>query len=87
MMEPIVRTEPLGGAPLARAAIDGQRGEWYPAIPSSVQAWKVRAEAVREGSGREWLDAIRPALSASGAAGTRLARVAAGRGVVVTTGQ
>jgi uncharacterized protein YllA (UPF0747 family) len=87
MMEPIVRTEPLGAAPLARAAIDGQRGDWYPGIPSSEQAWKSRAEAVRASSAREWLDAIRPALSASGAAGERLARVAAGRGVVVTTGQ
>jgi len=87
MTEPIVRTEPLGGTALARAAIDGQRGEWYPEIPGSEQAWKARAEAVRASSGREWLDAIRPALSASGAAGARLARVAAGRGVVVTTGQ
>jgi len=87
MMEPIVRTEPLGAAPLARAAIDGQRGDWYPGIPSSEQAWKSRAEAVRASSAREWLDAIRPALSASGAAGERLARAAAGRGVVVTTGQ
>ena len=88
MTEPIVRTEPLGGVPLARAAIDGQCGEWYPGTPGSEQAWKIRAEAVRASSGgREWLDAIRPALSASGAAAARLARVAAGRGVVVTTGQ
>jgi len=87
MTEPIVRTEPLGGVPLARAAIDGQRGEWYPGTPDSEQAWKTRAEAVRASSGREWLDAIQPALSPSGAAAARLARVAAGRGVVVTTGQ
>ena len=87
MTEPIVRTEPLGGAPLARAAIEGQRGEWYPAIPSSEQGWKTRAEAVRASSSREWLDTIRSSLSASGAAGARLARVVSGRGVVVTTGQ
>jgi bacillithiol biosynthesis cysteine-adding enzyme BshC len=87
MTEPIVRTEPLGAAPLARLAIDGQRGDWYPGIPRSEQAWKTRAEAVRASSVREWLEAIQPALSASGAAAARVARVAAGRGIVVTTGQ
>jgi len=87
MTEPIVRTEPLGGSPLARAAIDGQRGEWYPDIPRSEQAWTDRVEAVRASSTREWLETIRSALSASGTAAARLARVASGRGVVVTTGQ
>jgi len=85
--EPIVRTEPLGGSPLARAAIDGQRGEWYPDIPRSEQAWTGRVEAVRASSTREWLETIRSALSASGTAAARLARVTSGRGVVVTTGQ
>src|SRR5215510_7475795 len=87
MTELIVRTEPLGGSPLARAAIDGQRGEWYPEIPSSGQGWKARAETVRATGNREWLNTIQPALSPSGAAGARLARVVSGRGVVVTTGQ
>src|SRR5262245_1476672 len=87
MTEPIVRTEPLGGSPLRRAAIDGQRGEWYPDIPRSEQAWTARAEAVRASSTREWLETIRSALSASGTAAARLARVVSGRGVVVTTGQ
>jgi bacillithiol biosynthesis cysteine-adding enzyme BshC len=87
MTEPIVRTEPLGGSPLARAAMDGQLGDWYVSIPSSVQAWRLRVESVRGSVSRDWLDMLRPAFSASGAAANRLERVAAGRGIVVTTGQ
>ena len=87
MTEPIVRTEPLGGSPLARAAMDGQLGDWYVGIPSSVQGWKARADAVRSSVNRDWLDVLRPALAATGAAAKRLERVAAGRGIVVTTGQ
>jgi len=87
MTEPIVRTEPLGGSPLARAAMDGQLGDWYVPIPASVQTWKVRVEAVRASVSRDWLEVLRPALAASGAAAKRLERVAAGRGIVVTTGQ
>jgi len=87
MTEPIIRTEPLGGSPLARAAMDGQLGDWYVPIPSSTQGWKARADGVRASVSRDWLDALRPALMVSGAAAKRLDRVAAGRGVVVTTGQ
>jgi len=87
MTEPIIRTEPLGGSPLARAALDGQLGDWCVSIPSSVQGWKSRADRVRASVNRDWLDVLRPALMATGAAAKRLDRVAAGRGVVVTTGQ
>ena len=87
MTEPIVRTEPLGGSPLARAAMDGQLGDWYVQIPGSPQSWKARVESVRASVSRDWLDVLRPALAASGAAAIRLERVAAGRGIVVTTGQ
>jgi len=87
MTEPIVRTEPLGGSPLARAAMDGQLGDWYAPIPSSVHAWTLRAEEVRASVNRDWLDVLRPAFAASGAAAERLERVSAGRGIVVTTGQ
>jgi uncharacterized protein YllA (UPF0747 family) len=87
MTEPIVRTDPLGGSPLARAAMDGHLGDWYPPVPRSVHGWKALAEAVRASMGRDWLDVIGPALAPSGAAATRLTRVAAGRGIVVTTGQ
>ena len=87
MTEPIVRTEPLGGSPLARAAMDGELGDWYVRIARSPDSWTQRVETVRGSAGRDWLDVLRPALSASGAAADRLERVAAGRGVVVTTGQ
>jgi uncharacterized protein YllA (UPF0747 family) len=87
MTEPIVRTEPLGGSPLARAAMDGQLGDWYVPIPGSAQDWRARIEAVRSSASRDWLDALRPAFAASGAAAARLGRVVGGRGVVVTTGQ
>jgi uncharacterized protein YllA (UPF0747 family) len=88
MTEPVVRTESLGGSPLARAAIDGRLEDWYVAAPKSPQAWKARADAVRGTNGsRPWLDTLRGALSPSGAAAARLERVGSGRGVVVTTGQ
>ena len=88
MTEPVVRTEALGGSPLARAAIEGRLADWYLPAPRSPQGWKARVESVRATSvGRPWLDTLRGALAPSGAAAQRLERVAAGRGVVVTTGQ
>jgi bacillithiol biosynthesis cysteine-adding enzyme BshC len=88
MSEPIVRTDALGGSPLARTAMDGRLPDWYPPRPSTVRAWTARAESVRAGSrSAAWLEALRPALAPSGAASARLDRVANGRGVVVTTGQ
>jgi uncharacterized protein YllA (UPF0747 family) len=42
---------------------------------------------VRASASRGWLYVLRPAFAASGAAAARLERVAAGRGIVVTTGQ
>src|SRR5262245_55049600 len=88
MTEPVVRTDPLGGSPLARAAIDGRLGDWYVARPTTAQGWKARAESVRASAkSRPWLDMLRPAFDARGAAAARLDRVANGRGIVVTTGQ
>src|SRR5687767_12871111 len=88
MTDLIVRTESLGGSPLARAAIAGSLPQWYERRPPTPAAWKTRVESVR-GSVKdaEWLDALEPAFAAQGAAATRLQRVAGGRGVVVTTGQ
>jgi uncharacterized protein YllA (UPF0747 family) len=83
----IVRTEPLGGSALARAALAGHFADWYVPIPTSAKAWTARVEAVRASANRGWLDAVRSALDAHGAAATRLDRVANGRGIVVTTGQ
>jgi bacillithiol synthase len=88
MTELIVRTESLGGSPLARAAIAGEAPQWYERRPATVPAWKTRAEAIRAGTkDMAWLDALRPAFQATGRAAARLDRVANGRGVVVTTGQ
>ena len=88
MTEPIIRTDPLGGSPLARAAVDGRLPEWYVPRPTSAPGWKARAEAVRAATrGRAWLDALQPAFAARGAAAARLERVGNGRGIVVTTGQ
>lgn len=90
MTEPIVRTEPLGGSPLARAAIDGQLPAWYVARPTSVNAWTARVRSLQADAshaGQDWLAALRPALAPSGRAAERLQRVVQGRGIVVTTGQ
>jgi bacillithiol synthase len=88
MTELIVRTEPIGGSPLARAAIDGTLGDWYVPRPTSVDGWRSRADTVRTGfEHRAWLQTLRPAFMASGAAAARLERVGWGNGVVVTTGQ
>src|SRR5688500_6980230 len=88
MTEPIVRTESLGGSPLARAAMTGQAAQWYERRPSSAPEWKLRADSVRSNlRDRAWLAALRSAFDARGAAAERLARVASGQGVVVTTGQ
>ena len=88
MSEPIIRTESIGGSPLARAAVEGRLGDWYVPRPASPQAWRARVEAVRASvTGRAWLEALRPAFAATGAAHARLERVASARGIVVTTGQ
>lgn len=88
MTELIVRTESLGGSPLARAAMAGQLTEWYVARPHTPDEWRARAAAVRrEMHERRWTDSLSAALDATGAAAERLKRVAAGRGIVVTTGQ
>ncbi|NBW64214.1 bacillithiol biosynthesis BshC [bacterium] len=86
---PRVVTEPVGGGALTRAALDGSapRG-WFAPRPRGAEQWTSHAESVRDGfAGAGWLDALRPALQLSGAAHERMARVAAGNGIVVTTGQ
>jgi uncharacterized protein YllA (UPF0747 family) len=82
-------TEPLGGSPLSRLL---QRGDapkgWLPRRPTSTEEWRAlaRARAAEPGWRERW-DALAPALSASGEAAARLARVRQEGGVVVTTGQ
>ncbi|HET7584619.1 MAG TPA: bacillithiol biosynthesis BshC [Gemmatimonadaceae bacterium] len=88
MSELRIVTHPLGGSPLARDAVAGRLpAAWLPAVPRGA-AWRDRVAAVRDTfAQRDWLDALAPAISASGTAAARLARSAGGRGVVVTTGQ
>ncbi|MFL5498418.1 MAG: bacillithiol biosynthesis BshC [Gemmatimonadaceae bacterium] len=83
-----VITQPLGGAPLAAAAISGStpRG-WYESIPSNRSAWQARIESVRSGFAEDWLTGLAPAFDATGKAKRRLEAVRSGSGVVVTTGQ
>jgi bacillithiol synthase len=87
-MNPRVITEPVTGNPLAAAAIEGKTpADWYQPQPYDVAAWRDRVEAVRSDLDRDWLSRLAPAIDATGKAKDRLASVAAGRGVVVTTGQ
>jgi len=85
---PRVVAEPIGGGPLARAAVEGRTPTgWYAPRPVGAAAWRAHAEHVRGEVRENWLDALAPAFNASGAAARRLESVAQGRGVVVTTGQ
>ena len=86
-----VRTEPLGGGPLARLAAADRVPQWYARRPADPREWSARCRAVREGTGHHWLEPLRPGFGptlARSAAGERLARAATSpAGVVVTTGQ
>jgi len=86
---PRVLAEPIGGSALCRAALDGTApGGWYLPRPRGTDEWRSHAEAVRSAfPGARWLETLRPAIAASGPAAERIERVAAGRGVLVTSGQ
>ena len=86
---PEVRTEPLGGSALARAALAREVPHgWYPPTPVDGPEWHLHADAVRlQFAAGAWFELLRPAFDATGAAAARLERSAAGAGVVVTTGQ
>lgn len=89
MSELVVRTDSLGGPPLARAAIGGHAAPgWYEPRPRTPGEWRARVDVVRGGfKAVDWLRAAAPALESRGAAAIRLERVRAGNGVLVTTGQ
>jgi uncharacterized protein YllA (UPF0747 family) len=87
-VNPRVITEPLTGNPLAAAAMAGNApAGWYEPQPRDPAAWRDRVEFVRSGSSSDWLARLAPAIESTGRAKERLDSVAAGRGVVVTTGQ
>jgi len=85
--QPVVRTESLGGSPLSQAARAGRLLDWYPSVPRGADDWRTHADRVTSSVDNRWLDALAPAIAASGSAGERLARSAGGKGAVVTTGQ
>jgi hypothetical protein len=84
-----IRTEPLGGSPLVRAALEGRVPPgWYPATPASPAAWADHIAAIRQQfRAGAWLELLAPAFDATGAAAERLIRSGGGAGIVVTTGQ
>ena len=82
-------TEPLGGSPIAAAAVrrDAPPG-WFVATLSSKAVWQSSADATRkEAALARWLTVLEPAFDAAGPALERLQRSANGAGVVITTGQ
>jgi bacillithiol synthase len=80
----IVDTASLTGGPLARAILEGRApAGWVVPAPRGAPAWRARAEGVRQRfAGGAWLATLEPALRP-----TDRLRAAAGRGVIVTTGQ
>jgi bacillithiol biosynthesis cysteine-adding enzyme BshC len=84
--EPIVVTESLGGSTLSRAARAGQLPEWYRTPPRGAE-WREFVDGVRASVPSRWYDDLAPAFAARGPAAERLKRSAAGKGIVVTTGQ
>ncbi|MGH7652175.1 MAG: bacillithiol biosynthesis protein BshC [Gemmatimonadaceae bacterium] len=81
-------TQPLGGNPLALAAIAGTAPSGlYERQPRGADSWRERVERVRSQFPPDWLESLYPAFDASGPALDRLTAVAGGKGVVVTTGQ
>lgn len=88
MSEPRVVTDALDGPPLTRAMRDGLLDASIALRrPRGADEWRAHATAVRDAAPRDWLDALRGAFAATGAAAQRLERVASGGGIVVTTGQ
>jgi bacillithiol synthase len=82
----VVVTESLGGSTLSRAARAGQLDDWFRRCPRGGE-WHPYAEAVRGSVGTDWFDRLAPAFNVNGAAASRLARSANGKGIVITTGQ
>jgi bacillithiol biosynthesis cysteine-adding enzyme BshC len=84
MTDLLIVTEPLGGSPLAAAAVAGTTpAGWYLPRPENAAGWRARAEAARPADA-SWAARLEPAF---GGLPDRLARTVAAGGVVVTTGQ
>jgi bacillithiol biosynthesis cysteine-adding enzyme BshC len=82
-----VISTPISGSSVAKLAIDNADSPWYVRRPASADEWKRRAGMIRDQLlTRDWLDAIAPAINATGLAAERLER-AAKSGIAITTGQ
>lgn len=82
-----VISEPLGGSQLSLAVqtrtLPAALQPWW---PTSGEEWRAHVER-RRATSANWLTSMRDAFAPTGDAARRLNRVAAERGVVVTTGQ
>lgn len=86
-MNPEIISQPLSLPAVARAAMQGDGDPRYEKRPRGGEEWAARARAVNDSVPGDWASQLQPALSATGEAAVRLARVAGGKGIVVTTGQ
>ena len=86
---PTVERLPLAMGSLAAAVRDGTLPMGFTAeTPHNMQGWRNHIDVCRAPMmGTGWATTLHEALRPSGVAGARLARVAGGQGVVVTTGQ
>ena len=81
-------SRPIGGSPLARAALAGALPEWYGPRLNDADAWNIAASVVAdEFQHCTWLSDLMPAFAPSGVAADRLRAASESGGLVVTGGQ
>ena len=82
-----VLSTPITGTALTRAVIDAESSPWFASRPTDKSGWADRATRVRSGLVTPgWLDALAPALNATGRAADNIERIRSA-GFAVTTGQ
>jgi bacillithiol synthase len=82
-----VLSTPISGTPLTRAVIDANESPYFASRPANSEGWIERATRVRSGLVTPgWLDALAPALNATGRAADNLERIRSA-GFAITTGQ
>ena len=86
-MNPEILTQPLAIPPVAAKAMSGGADPRYEPRPHGKDEWIARARSVMAGAPKDWLSRLDAALSPKGEAAAQLARVANGKGIVITTGQ
>ena len=83
-----VVSTPIVGSGLTRIGVDRSiESPWFEAVPKRAGEWSARADLIRKNLiSDDWLDSLRPAFDAKGAASDRLEK-AAKSGFAVTAGQ